>query len=321
MLLLSDNNRMLQEMVAAQVNWAAEEGDEAEERKSMSAKLCDFDGVFYSVDVAEENLNVVRVQMYIPSWDNMAERGGNKALQDIYGSFVSEPTDGNSFAIDIDISTLDTEEKKAKIIEDIGKLRTNAIGGFFHYFFDSLNEGKIEAPFRMQFGTDTQLYVVPAKDRIVFIYDLAFNDKADQAIARLVMREFNDAKKLKELQRAPPCNFSVKAPMELEQFKVTEPQGNIGFLSVAVLKEHVTDKKRRANAASMLQVLRSHVQYHLKCSKAYIHSRMRKRVKDLLKILSRAKQTAEEAAVSGRRVVKRTVDGKVFKGPAAAGKS
>lgn len=40
---------------------------------------------------------------------------------------------------------------------------------------------------------------------------------------------------------------------------------------------------------SRIQLFRDYLHYHIKCSKAYLHSRMRHRVSEFLKILNRAK--------------------------------
>lgn len=41
-------------------------------------------------------------------------------------------------------------------------------------------------------------------------------------------------------------------------------------------------------------MFRDYLHYHIKCSKAYIHSRLRRRVAEFLKVLNRAKPEVEE---------------------------
>ena len=50
---------------------------------------------------------------------------------------------------------------------------------------------------------------------------------------------------------------------------------------LAIFKTHVTTDEQREKAASLIQGFRNYLHYHIKCSKSYLHSRMRKRV-DLL---------------------------------------
>lgn len=45
----------------------------------------------------------------------------------------------------------------------------------------------------------------------------------------------------------------------------------------------------REETISLIQIFRDYLHYHLKCAKAYMHTRMRARVRDFLKVLNRAK--------------------------------
>jgi hypothetical protein len=45
---------------------------------------------------------------------------------------------------------------------------------------------------------------------------------------------------------------------------------------------------------SNIQLFRDYLHYHIKCSKAYLHSRMRARVAAFLRVLNRAKQEKPE---------------------------
>ena len=59
----------------------------------------------------------------------------------------------------------------------------------------------------------------------------------------------------------------------------------------------------REETISRIQIYRDYLHYHLKCSKAYMHSRMRARVSEFLKVLNRAKpedNSGEKKLASGR---------------------
>jgi len=76
-------------------------------------------------------------------------------------------------------------------------------------------------------------------------------------------------------------------------------------MTFAILKSHLEKNKQEAVIA-VLQTFRTYLQYHIKCSKSYFHSRMRKRVVELLKVLNRAK-------VPDMKKEKKTAGGKTFK--------
>ena len=42
------------------------------------------------------------------------------------------------------------------------------------------------------------------------------------------------------------------------------------------------NEKKRENAIDMIQGFRNYLHYHIKCTKSYLHSRMRQRVDNLL---------------------------------------
>lgn len=50
-----------------------------------------------------------------------------------------------------------------------------------------------------------------------------------------------------------------------------------------------------------IQLFRDYLHYHIKCSKAYMHSRMRHRVAEFQKVLNRAKPEDKEVAAGGGR--------------------
>ncbi len=60
------------------------------------------------------------------------------------------------------------------------------------------------------------------------------------------------------------------------------------------------------NCISKIELFRDYLHYHIKCSKAYTHSRMRTRVADLLKVLNRAKpeQKGGQKTFAGKSFVR-----------------
>lgn len=58
------------------------------------------------------------------------------------------------------------------------------------------------------------------------------------------------------------------------------------------------------STAIQLQLFRDYLHYHIKCSKAYMHSRMRARVAEFLKVLNRARVEKETTGASERKTVR-----------------
>ena len=60
-------------------------------------------------------------------------------------------------------------------------------------------------------------------------------------------------------------------------------------LTGAVLEPRHTRAAAMAKTIDLVQTFRTYLHYHIKCSKAYLHSRMRNRTAALIKVLNRAR--------------------------------
>jgi len=300
MILLEPGNRILGETVSSQI---IRENPE-EKREPIDVRLCDFDDTSYRVIVDAKERDTLRVSISLPAWSQVREFGAAAGVAKSYGTAVqAEPDHGYDVTLAFDMNAITGPPEK--MIQNIQLFKANLIGGVFDYFFSNLMKtgSKPLDPFKFDLRGDTTIFFVPSADRVTVIYSLDFKDRVDRAVARVFLQEFVDARRA--LGAAPPCAFGANPPQELKVFGVTEPSGNLGFLSFSVLKSHLTGDKQ-ARVISVLQVFRNYLQYHIKCSKTFFHSRMRLRVAALISILNRAKM---EPLVDG---VKRTITGKTF---------
>lgn len=313
MILLEPGNRILGETVAAQLKPAEAVQQDAEEkevkpvlaageREPIDVRLCDFDDVSYRVYIDAKERTSMKVSMSLPCFRDIATKGGKDAVQKHYGSMSVTPESGFDVTLSVNFSRLPMKEDD--LIQKIQCLKQNIVGGVFDYYFDGLLKGAVKPDsFKFNLRHDTTVFFFPRNDRVTVIYGLDFFDKVDAAIARVFMQEFVEVKK--RIGQAPPCTFSVNPPLELKEFGITEPTGNLGYISFAVMKSHL-ESNRKDKIIAVLQVFRNYIQYHLKCSKSYFHSRMRARVVALLKILNRAKMDKPD-----NREMK-TISGKTF---------
>ncbi len=77
------------------------------------------------------------------------------------------------------------------------------------------------------------------------------------------------------------------------------------FPTSVLFPRHLTPQ-RRAETISHIQTFRDYFHYHIKASKAYIHSRMRRRTADFLQVLNRARPENEERE-------RKTASGRTFR--------
>lgn len=297
MILLEAGNRILGEAVGAQIN----SGDS--KREPIDVRLCDFDDVSYRIVIDAKAKNLLQVSMGLPCYQYIKDLGAEDALKTTFGDRVIPATEGFDVTVQVD---LDKEDKKEEIVKKLTLLKPHVLGGVFKYFFTKLQKGEVPAPFKFDLRRDTNVYFIPDKDRVVVVFGLDFTEKVDKAVAKIFMQEFADARRT--INFAPPVNWSVPAPSELKVFGLKqEPAGNLGFFSLAILKDHVAKDDLINKIVDVLQSFRTYLQYHIKCSKSYFHSRMRARSRELLKVLNRAKQVDPDQSGT-----KKTITGRTF---------
>lgn len=281
------------------IEWTPHENsdDKDQHRRATRVFLWDFDNVSYSVRVDEKDTDTMYVSMNLPFLDEVMEHGAGKVLETTYAGLVSDEGEDNyniTLKIPFDDYTDPSDQKT--LIENLEKIKPNVVGGVFLHYFEGVANGTKTKPFSFDMRPDTQVYFAPGSGRCVVTFGLAFSEKVDGVIAKIFMQEFADARR--NLGAAPPVMFTVDPPRELHQFGIKEKTGNLGFAVFTILPGHVSSPQKRQQVAEVLQGFRTYIQYHIKCSKSYFHSRMRKRVVELLKVLNRAKVKAVVSAAS-----------------------
>jgi len=304
MILLERGNRILGETVSSKFFLDAEEKVEP-----MDVKLCDFDDVSYRVLIEAESKNIMSVSMNCPCYKLIEKVGGREYLEKRYGKMVSDPIAGYDITLKVNLDELKDQKTKEGLVQSLSQLKHTVIGGVFNYYFAQLNDGKVPTHFSFPLRADTTVYFVPKNDRVTVLFTVDFKEKVDRAVARVFMQEFVDARnKDKTLGATPPVGFGVQPPLELSPFGITEPvKGILGFVSFSVMKAHIDKPEKRDKVVSVLQGFRNFMQYHIKCSKAHFHSRMRARAVSLLGMLNRAKPDIDPKTIQAR-----TMSGKTF---------
>jgi actin related protein 2/3 complex subunit 2 len=307
MILLEPGNRILAETVAAQINFPVDGS-----RTPLDVRLCDLDDVSYHVVVEKKDMTQMMVSMYLPCYDDIKDKGGEKSLNDTYGALVSADVQpNNSITLLIKFADLPADQKdKDALIKKISEIKPIVMGGLFRHYFDALKANTVPDVFKFQLRGDTTAYIVPGKDRVIVIYSMEFNAQVDKVLAKIAMNEFVDVRKKSGFQFAPPVTFTTNPPEELvSKFGMSaDASGGLGFISFAILPNHITPTKVE-KVVNVLGSYRNYIQYHLKCSKSYFASRMRLRTREMLKVLNRARVTQEEG---GKKKVYKTATGKTF---------
>lgn len=141
----------------------------------------------------------------------------------------------------------------------------------------------------IHYRTEEAIFVKAQGDRVTVLFSTLFKDDTDIIFGKVFLQEFGAARKSPALQNAPQVLYYPKdPPEELKGVSGLKSGDNIGYVTFVLFPRHF-GKNKREETISLIQTFRDYLHYHIKCSKAYMHSRMRTRVASMLKILNRAK--------------------------------
>jgi actin related protein 2/3 complex subunit 2 len=294
MILLGFRNTVLEETLKLRFGRALN-GEKAEQ---IEVQAADFDGVLYHISNPNDDKSKIIVSISLKFYKDLQEHGADELIQREYGQYITTAEKGYNVSLLFDLTSLppNTDE----LIRRVGLLKRNCFASVFEKYFQfqqTGNTGNKRAV--INYRDDETMYVEAKKDRVTVIFSTVFKDPDDIIIGKVFMQEFKEGRR--KYQQAPQVLFSHKdPPMELEAYRLT-PAENTCYITLVLFPRH-TNKEAMENTINLIHTLRNYLHYHIKCSKAYIHSRMRAKTSDFLKVLNRARPEtkSEKKTMSGR---------------------
>ena len=186
----------------------------------------------------------------------------------------------------------------------------------------------------IHYRDEEAIFIKASHDRVTVIFSTVFREETDRIFAKVFLQEFADARR-RAIQNAPQVLFRNDPPLELQgQTGLPKAKGEMSYITFGTLHpstpsqrqhrfhslsqlfmltlfnavlfpRHLTPQ-RREEVITHVQTFRDYFHYHIKASKAYIHSRMRRRTADFLQVLRRARPEAEEKE-------RKTASGRTFR--------
>ncbi|KAI4831798.1 hypothetical protein KUCAC02_001320 [Chaenocephalus aceratus] len=202
---------------------------------------------------------------------------------------VSSPGYNVSLLYDLDALPANKEE----VIHQAGMLKRNCFASVFEKYFKFQEEGKEgEERAVVHYRDDESMYLEAKKDRVTVVFSTVFKDDDDVIIiGKVFMQEFKEGRRASHT--APQVLFSHREPpLELKDTDAAVGD-NIGYITFVLFPRH-TNANARDNTINLIHTFRDYLHYHIKCSKAYIHTRMRAKTSEFLKVLNRARPDAEK---------------------------
>lgn len=219
-------------------------------------------------------------------------------------------------------SLIPSAEDRAAFIESVALLKRNAMAGPFERAFAEQKD--LEASggqgqfMQIHYRDEEAIYIQASPDRVTVIFSTIFKDETDRVYGKVFLQvrttpthpttpppqtppltptqEFVDARRLPTIQTAPQVLYTNREPpLEIRHLPLPPPSEDIGYVTFVLFPRHFTHPNIAAQTISHIQLFRDYLHYHIKCSKAYMHSRMRFRVAEFQKVLNRAKMEKPEA--------------------------
>jgi len=298
MILLDYYNKIIEDTLLDKFNNPPEDG----KYESVEMTLADFDGVTFHVFTDANSKNLMNVSVSIKCFAELKKYDVEAFLQQQYGSLLQSPEQGYDATVQVNLANPGGD--KAQIARNVSLLKRHCIAAPFMKVFNDIEAKKapsvalIEIPYR----DEEAIYIKPEADRCIVIFSVNFKDADDVVFAKVFLQEYQDARKT--MSNAPSVTYYQKEPpLELKGAKNLKVGQNNGFVSFVLFQAHITGKKKESSADNII-TFRNYLHYHIKCSKAFLHTRMRNRVRSFLQVLNRAKSelpnTGEKKTMSGR---------------------
>lgn len=153
-------------------------------------------------------------------------------------------------------------------------------------------------------------WIVSKPDRVSVIFSMHLDDEVDVTLGRAFCTEFAETNR-KANDFSLPCTFSEPKdpPIDLRDIQIANIP-NVGYLTLTLSDQcvrGVSDDRLYALARPVM-TFRNFFHFHLKHTKSYIHSRLRKRLDLWQQQLSRARRQPRR----GQERLRRLKSGKVF---------
>ncbi|MCJ1440519.1 MAG: ARP2/3 actin-organizing complex subunit Arc34 [Stictis urceolatum] len=315
MLLLDYQNVLIQSLLTERFSGASP--------ISIDQVVSDFDGVTFHISTPETKTKIL-ISLSINCFRELVQYGAQQVLEREYGAYIVSPESGYDFSIQVDLEQLPgSAEEKEELVERISLLKRNAMAAPFEKAFDEHTAMSEEAakhtlesaPQGLKEGGEVMaihyreqeaIYIKASHDRVTVIFSTRFQDETDRVFGKVFLQEFVDARR-RAIQNAPQVLFRNEPPLELQQVPglPRSAKGEIGYVTFVLFPRHLTRQKRE-DSISHIQTFRDYFHYHIKASKAFIHSRMRRRTADFLQVLNRARPENEEKE-------RKTASGRTFR--------
>ncbi|ODN78950.1 hypothetical protein L202_04465 [Cryptococcus amylolentus CBS 6039] len=299
--------------------------DRFEKPSKADIQFVDYDNVRFHLSTPSSKTQIL-LSMAIQCWPDLVKYGAKEHLQQEFAGFLLgdgdvEPEYDVSLLIDLENLPASPEERIA-LVSKTSYLKSSAMAAPFLSAFTE--QASLKASYKepagaqqadlqatevkgelkiVKYREEEAIYIQASHDRVTVIFSTVFKEETDRVYGRVFLQEFVDARRLQSLQNAPQVLYSNREPpLEIRHLPGLKNGEDWGYVTFVLDPRHYANSEQALATINRIQLFRDYLHYHIKCSKAYMHSRMRYRVAEFLKILNRAKPevAAERKTATGR---------------------
>lgn len=305
MILLEFQNRVLIEVLQSRLEQLATGG----KAKDVEVTVADFDGVLYRCNnpgaEGEKDTSKIHISIALKFYHELQEHGLDDLLKSIYGSMVA-PQPESDFNVTLVVDLANLPGPAEEVIFKVASLKRNCFASVFKkYFAIQQGGGSTDEHAVINYRPKETMYVNAKKDRVTVVFSTLFMDDDDVVIGKVFLQEFKEGRRTN--QSAPQVLFSHKEPPQELAGTAALSGDNVGYITFVLFPRHL-EAKSVEKTIDLIHTFRDYLHYHIKCCKAYLHSRMRARTEDLLKILNRARpdnESKDKKTASGKSFIRK----------------
>ncbi|WRX14535.1 Actin-related protein 2/3 complex subunit 2 - like 1 [Theobroma cacao] len=324
MILLQSHSRFLLQTLLNRVQ-------NLEKSVELDYHWVEFDDVRYHVQVSMKNPHILLLSVSLPTppletvFLGGLPFGAIEAIKSAYGVIVQildPPRDGFNLTLKLNLSKLPPDEGQQVpflrflILSDAYAMLIISISEYRHALLvkvASVREVVLGAPLRvilkylasrtiapdidrlvaLVHRPNESFFLLPQAEKVTVVFPMRFKDSIDTVLATSFLQEFVESRRTAGLNNAPPCLWSHSPPLELKGATDDALSANAGFVTFVIFPRHVEGKKLDRTVWN-LSTFHAYVNYHVKCSEGFMHTRMRRRVESLIQALNRAKPDQEK---------------------------
>lgn len=307
MILLEINNRILEETLTNKIKNALS----GHKPESTDITIADFDGALFHVSNLSKDKSKLRISILLKFYKQLQEHGADELLKREYGPYLTEPESGYSVTVLVNLENL--PEDWEALVKKIGLLKRHCFASVFEKYFDFQeayfdspeDSTKLQKRAVIEYRDQEYMYVEAKNDRVTVVFSTIFKDEDDMVIGKMFLQELKEGRRASHT--APQVLFSHREPPLELQDSGAPISDCIGYITFVLFPRH-TNREARNNTIDLIHMFRHYLHYHIKCSKVYIHSRMRTKTSDFLKVLNRARsqpKNSEKKTITGRTFIRK----------------